>query len=124
MIFQVTYGVGWGANRGGRGECEEGEEEEAGERRGTFQVPGELLFRIPEHTEAHLRVAFEVRDDGDHRDDGDDEGGEGDDKGEGGDKEGEMGGDKGVEKERDAGGQKGVAGSKDAPRQPPTTQEG
>ena len=77
--------------------------------RGTFRVPGELLFRTREEAEARLREALREGDDGDGGDDGDDEGDEGGDKGEGG----EVGGDKG--------GEKGGAGSKDAPRQPPTT---
>ena len=87
-------------------------------------MPGELLFRIREEAEAHVREALNEghqRDNGDH---GDDEGDEGDDKGEGGDKGDEVGGDKGGEKEGDMGVEKGGARSKDASRQPPTTQEG
>ena len=80
-----------GVHQGGGGEVEEGEEEEAGERGGNLQVPGELLFRTPKHADAHLRAALEVRDNGDDGDHGDDEGDEGHDKGEGGNKGAEMG---------------------------------
>ena len=115
---ELDPGEWWVVSRGCNGEGEGGKEGKKGKKRkreqegGTFRVPGELLFRIREEAEAHLREALGPGDDGDDKDDGDDEGDEGGDKGEGGEKEG------------DTGGEKGGAGSKDEPRQPPTTQEG
>ena len=92
----------WVISQGSNGEGGEKGKKEKKERkrkrekeRGTFRVPGELLFRTREEAQAHFQVALEEGDSGDDGDDGDDEGDGGDDKGKWGDKEGEQEGDKG-----------------------------
>ena len=70
-----------GVHRGGGGEGEEWEEEEAGERGGHLPRTGELLLCTRAEAEAHFREDSEGGDDGDDGDDSDDEVDQGDDKG-------------------------------------------
>ena len=80
----------WGGGEKGK----KGKKRKRKNEEGTFRVPGDLLFRIQEEAQAHLRAALEEGDEGDDGDDEDDEGDGADDKGKVGAKGGEEGGEK------------------------------